>query len=177
MTDQFLSDRIREIQRQKTRRTVFSITFSVIALILCILLFMGLAQIGFFPKQVNALNTMLAPTPTITITPTVTATSSPTSTGLPTNTPIPSLTFTKTPIPPVKGIALGDVYIRETPENGTILQTLHEGDDVLVDGYWDDQENRWYRVNLGAKQGWVIQNMIKLLDDLPKEFETTPSPP
>lgn len=174
MTDQFISKRREEIKRQKTKQTIFSTMFAVIALVLCILIFWVLGQIGYFPEQVSALNTLLAPTPTITLTPTVTATLPPTSTGLPTITPSPSPTYTQTPIPPVRGIALGNVYIREIPENGVILQTLHQGDEVLVDGYWGDEQSGWYRVILGAKQGWVVRNMIKLLSSLPKEFETFP---
>lgn len=172
MTDQFLSERLREIQRQRRRQSVFII----IAILLFIITVIGLTRIGFFSEQVSALNTIIAPTSTFTITPTLTATTTPTGTPSPTGTLIPSPTFTKTPMPPVRGVVLGLVNVREAPSHGSALLTLRLGDDVLVVGYWEEQGTRWYQIDLGARTGWVVGEMIKLLGDLPKEFEVKSLP-
>ncbi len=167
MSDQFLSERLHEIKNQKRRRNIFLAVVFALFLIAMI----GLSRIGFFPEQVRAINTILAPTQTSTKIPTVTATFTPTFTPLPTDTLIPSPTYTSTPIPPVRGVALGDVYVRDYPDTGSVFLTLQEGEDILIVGYWGNPETGWYKVNLGAKDGWVVRKMIKLIDELPREFE------
>lgn len=167
MSDQFLSERLREIKNQQRRRNIF---FAV-ALLFFLIVMLGLSRIGFFPEQVRAINTMLAPTQTSTKPPTATTTFTLTFTPLPTDTLIPTPTYTNTPIPPVRGVALGDVYVRDYPITGSVFLTLQEGEDVLVIGYWGDPETGWYKVNLGAKDGWVVREMIKLIGELPQEFE------
>ena len=111
------------------------------------------------------------PTPTFTATPTATATPVPTST--------PTATFTPTATPaPLKGIMIGNVWVRQQPaqDAARLGLILGEGRQVEILSVLGD----WYRVRWAPEDqaeitGWVPARWVGITEPIPARI-ITPTP-
>jgi len=161
-----------EKEQAETRRALrwrMLRNWSIVLFVLVLLAAFGLSS-GILTKlgrgaqeAIQAWVATNTPTPTLTSTPTNTPTSTATSTATPTNTP----TVTSTPTPaPLPGIATGNVYVLERPEESapSLPGVLQRNDQVLITGF----NKEWYRIRWGASEGWVLKQWIGILSPLPE---------
>lgn len=169
-----------EREQTETRRALRVRTLrnlSIVLFVLVLLVAFGMSS-GILPKvgrgaqeTIQAWVATNTPTPTLTPTSTHTPTSTATSTATPTNTP----TVTSTPTPaPVPGIATGNVYVLERPEESapSLPGVLQRNDQVLITGF----NKEWYRIRWGARDGWVLKQWIGTLSPLPEGLRVPDAP-
>jgi len=178
----FISKTLDEIRTHEKRRRI---TIFVLFILFFLLLFLLLLFLGRIQEGVSMVQTVVAPTstitqtPTLTFTPTATLTLTPTITPTftPTNTPTSTPTRTLTPtLSPYPGVMLGHFYLRKEPDYDAEKYgvVIYEGDQIFITGFVSRLGVTWYQIPyIGTQFGWIDSDFVGTNPPIPEAYRIT----